>query len=62
LHYEFGKTLIGIFWCGCLPQMKENRQAYSAGMTDFFEKVLFQTFQTGRDYAQIEETNRMSKL
>ena len=58
VHYELSKAIIAIFWCGCLPQMKENREAYFADTIKSFEKLLFQTFQSGKEYGPIEEDRR----
>ena len=60
VHFEFAKAILGIFWCACLPQMKENRKAYQPGTTESFRKLLFQIFQLGKDYAPIEESRRLN--
>jgi hypothetical protein len=58
IHFELAKAILEIFWCTCLPQMKENRNAYPPGTTESFRKLLFQIFQLGKDYAPIEESRR----
>jgi len=47
-HYEFAVTILEVFWCGCLPQMKENRQAYHPGATDTFRQIIIDAFDAGR--------------
>jgi hypothetical protein len=58
VHYEIAIAILEVFWCGCLPQMKENRQAYPSGMTDTLRQVLIEAFDSGRRYAPIEEARR----
>ncbi|PWU81408.1 MAG: hypothetical protein DLM72_07235 [Candidatus Nitrosopolaris wilkensis] len=60
VHYELTVAILEIFWCGCLTQMKENRQAYYSGTTDIFRQILIDTLDAGKRYAPMEETS--SKL
>jgi hypothetical protein len=55
VHYELAVAILQVFWCGCLPQMKENRQAYGPGTTDVFRQILIDAFDAGRKYAPKEE-------
>ena len=58
VHYEVAIAILEVFWCGCLPQMKENRQAYPSGTADTFRQVLIEAFDSGRRYAPIEGARR----
>jgi hypothetical protein len=58
VHYELAVAILQVFWCGCLPQMKENRQEYGPGTTDVFRQILIDAFDAGRKYAPIEEAHR----
>lgn len=58
VHYELAVAILQVFWCGCLPQMKENRQAYPPGTTDTFRQILIDAFDAGRKYGPIEEAQR----
>lgn len=61
VHYELALAILELFWCGCLSQMKENRQKYHPGTTDMFRQVLVDTFDTGRSYTPVEETGKQEK-
>jgi hypothetical protein len=58
VHYEFAVAILEVFWCGCLPQMKENRQVYPFGVTDTFRQIIIDAFDAGRTYGPIEEAHR----
>jgi hypothetical protein len=58
VHYELAVAILEVFWCGCLPQMKENRQWYPPGTTDIFRQILIHAFDAGRKYGSIEEAQR----
>lgn len=58
VHYELAVAILQVFWCGCLPQMKEDRQAYLPGTTDTFRRILIDAFDAGKKYAPIEEAQR----
>ena len=60
MHYELAVAILEIFWCGCLPQMKENRQAYPPGTTDTIRKILADAFDVGRKYGP-EEMRRQKE-
>jgi hypothetical protein len=62
VHYELAIVIFEVFWCGCLPQMKENRQAYPAGTTDSFKQLLVDAFDAGRKYGPVEEIRRNSEF
>ena len=57
-HYELAITILEVFWCGCLPQMKENRIAYTAGTTDAIRSIVTNTFDIARAYGTQEEERR----
>jgi hypothetical protein len=57
-HYELAIAILQVFWCGCLPQMKENRGAYDSGSTNFFRNIITETFDIARQYAPQEERRR----
>ena len=61
VHYELAIAILEVFWCGCLPQMKENRQLYPAGTTDILRQIFIDTFDAGRRYGPIEEKERQRK-
>lgn len=61
VHYELAIAILEVFWCGCLPQMKENRQAYHSGTTNIFRQILIDAFDAGRRYGPIEENERQRK-
>ncbi|GEM_PF-1262300 len=61
VHYELTVATLEIFWCGCLTQMKENRQAYYSGTTDIFRQILIDTFDAGKRYAPMEERRRQNE-
>jgi hypothetical protein len=58
VHYELTVAILEVFWCGCLPQMKENKQAYHSGATDTFRQIIIDAFDAGRRYGPIEEAHR----
>ena len=58
VHYELAVAVLEVFWCGCLPQMNENRHKYHSGTTDVFRQILIDAFEAGRRYALIEEEQR----
>jgi hypothetical protein len=58
VHYELTVAILEVFWCGCLPQMKENRQAYHSGATNTFRQIIIDAFDAGRRYGPIEEAHR----
>jgi hypothetical protein len=58
IHYELAQTIINSFWCGCLPQMKENRGAYPPGTTAFFGTLVNSSFTIGQTYGPEEEQRR----
>jgi hypothetical protein len=60
VHYELAVAILQVFWCGCLPQMKEDRQAYGLGTTDVFRQILIDAFDAGRKYAPKEEAQRLN--
>ncbi|MFZ0511683.1 MAG: hypothetical protein WAM14_08765 [Candidatus Nitrosopolaris sp.] len=49
-----------LFWCGCFPQMTENKQKYHFDTIDMFRQVL-DGFDTGRNYAPIKEIGRQNE-
>jgi hypothetical protein len=51
VHYELAIAILEVFWCGCLSQMKENRQAYQSGTTENFRQILIDAFDAGRRYS-----------
>ncbi|MFZ0511836.1 MAG: hypothetical protein WAM14_09540 [Candidatus Nitrosopolaris sp.] len=55
VHYELAVAILELFWCGCISQMKENKQRYHSGTTDIFRRILIDAFDAGRKYALIEE-------
>jgi hypothetical protein len=57
-HYELALAILQVFWCGCLPQMKENRGAYTPGSTDFSRNIIIETFDIACQYAPTEEERR----
>ena len=57
-HYEIAIAILEVFWSGCLPQMKENRQAYPRGTTDTLRNIIVNTFDIARRYAPVEEERR----
>jgi hypothetical protein len=60
VHYELAVAILEVFWCGCLPQMKENRQAYPPGTTDTIRKILADGFDVGRKHGP-EEMRRQKE-
>jgi hypothetical protein len=54
LHYELAIAVLEVFWCGCVPQMKEDSQTYDPGTTSVFRQILIDAFDAGRKYAPIE--------
>lgn len=62
LHYELALAVLEVFWCGCVPQMKENRQAHGPGTTEVFRQILIDAFDAGRKYAPIEEAQRRKEI
>jgi hypothetical protein len=58
VHYELALAVLEVFWCGCVPQMKEKRQAYGLSTTDVFRQIVIDAFDAGRKYASIEEAQR----
>lgn len=58
VHYELAVAILQVFWCGCLPQMKEDREKYHPGTTDNFRQILIDAFNAGRKYAPIEAQRR----
>jgi hypothetical protein len=62
VHYELAIAIFQVFWCGCLPQMKENRKKYRSGTTDIFRQIFIDTFDAGRKYAPIEEKKRKGEV
>jgi hypothetical protein len=58
VHYETAVAILQVFWCGCLPQMKENRGAYNNGYTNAFRDIILNTFDIARQYAAVEEERR----
>jgi hypothetical protein len=61
VHYELAVAFLEVFWCGCIPQMKENSQAYPPGTTDTFRKILVDVFGAGRKYGPMEEIRRQKE-
>jgi hypothetical protein len=55
-------AILEVFWCCCLAQMKENRQAYHSGTTDSFRQILIDAPDTGRRYGPIEQIRRTSEF
>jgi hypothetical protein len=66
-HIELSLTILEVFWCGCLSQMKENRfiregvTAYPAGTTDAFRSIIMNTFDIARQYAPVDEQRRQQQ-
>jgi hypothetical protein len=61
VHYELPVAILEVFWCGCLPQMKENRKWYPAGTTENFRQILIDAFDAGKRYGPIEEAHRQEE-
>ena len=62
VHYGLAVAIVEVFWCGCLPQMKENKQAYDPGTTDIFRQIFNDAFDAGRKYGPIEEVQRLKQM
>jgi hypothetical protein len=58
-HYELAIEILEVFWCSCLPQMKEDRTAYPAGTTDAIRSMIMNTFDIARRYGIQEEQRRL---
>ena len=58
-HYELAIAILEVFWCSCLPQMKEDRMAYPAGTTDAIRSIVMNTFDIARGYSKKEEQRRL---
>ena len=57
VHYELAVAILEVFWCGCLPQMKENRKWYPSGTTENFRQILIDALDADKRYGPIEEAH-----
>jgi hypothetical protein len=60
-HYELAVAILEVFWCGCLPQMKENKKWYPSGTIEIFRQILSDAFDAGRRDGPIEEAHRQEE-